>query len=385
MVNRNPIRILFLITDLGRTGAERFLIDLCTELSKDKKIEFVIAPLFDNNKYIDETKAFKIVNLNFQTFSLRKKNTCIQYQELLKSFKPHVVHTHRFLAEFLSSYYLDPKIKYVCHCHDNMIQFKNFAFDTLFSRIKILNYLEKRYLVRKKYNKVRTYFIANSNDTKKYFEEVLPLNQVNNVRDIALGFNFKQFFYEEQREILNKSIKIINVASFLEKKNQSLIVDIASILNKRGVDFEINLLGDGVKRGDVEQKVKERGLEDKIHFRGIVDNVEEWMNDSDIYLHTAYYEPFGLVFLEAMASGLPIVTLNGKGNKDIVTDCFNGFIIDKEKPDIFADKIIEIMKSPELYNRLSNNGKEYCKKYDIKNKAQEYVEFYQTITSNKVD
>jgi len=134
------IRILFLITDLGKGGAERFLIDLCNELNNRNDVDFLIGSLYDNNQYINDTANFNIVNLNYNTFSFTHKNDCLEYKRILKEFKPQIIHTHRFLAEFLTTYSVDKHIKYVCHGHDNMIQLENFSIKTLFNKRLLLNF-----------------------------------------------------------------------------------------------------------------------------------------------------------------------------------------------------------------------------------------------------
>src|SRR3954452_16476871 len=115
-----PLRVLYLITDLAKGGAERFLIDLATALRRREDIEFVIGSLYEQDLYGALTDDLPIEQLDFRTFSLRGSNSCPAYEQLLERFRPHVVHTHRFLAEFLSSYYVSPDIAYVCHGHDNM-------------------------------------------------------------------------------------------------------------------------------------------------------------------------------------------------------------------------------------------------------------------------
>src|SRR5690606_19406443 len=121
------IKILFLITDLGKGGAERYLIDLCNELENYNHIEYRIGSLFNNNQNEEFTENFPIIYLDYSTFSLIRKNENPKLKNLIEEFKPNIIHSHRYLGEFITSYYVDKKIKYVCHGHDNMIQFSNFS------------------------------------------------------------------------------------------------------------------------------------------------------------------------------------------------------------------------------------------------------------------
>jgi glycosyltransferase involved in cell wall biosynthesis len=104
-------------------------------------------------------------------------------------------------------------------------------------------------------------------------------------------------------------------------------------------------------------------------FKGKVEKVEDYLEDSDIYLHSATYEPLGLVLLEAMAVGLPVITLDGKGNRDLIEEGKNGYMIYDQDPEKFAQKIIFLVKNKSKYAEISSYCKQYAEKYDIK----EYV------------
>jgi glycosyltransferase involved in cell wall biosynthesis len=372
-----PLRVLYLITDFAKGGAERFLIDLAMTLRRREDVEFVIGSLYEHDLYGALTDDLPIEQLDFQTFSPRGSNSCPAYERLLQRFRPDVVHTHRFLAEFLSSYYVSPDIAYVCHGHDNMVQLERPSWRTVANRGAFMNLIERWHLIRNKYNKVPTAFIANSNYTLDYFRRVLPRHTKSDVVLIPCGFNYDRFFNSEvQPPADNERLRLLNVGSFQPKKNQAFIVDVARELLHRGVDFEIHLLGDGATRPEVESSVKSAGLDERVLFHGNVHSVERWMCDSHIYLHTAWYEPFGLVLLEAMAAGLPCVTLDGKGNRDLIKDGHNGFLLERQDAAAFADRIVELATDRERYRAMSASAQAFAKNYDIDAATDQLVNFY---------
>lgn len=378
------IKILFLITDLGKGGAERYLIDLCNALKLQNDFEFIIGSLFDNNQNTDFTKDMHVENLDYQTFSLRSKNSNLKLKQLLEAFKPDIIHSHRYLGEFITSYYVDPKIKYVTHGHDNMVQLQTFKPSILFNKIKLLNYIERSILIRKKYKKTETYFISNSKHTDAYYKRVLPKRTAQNVRLIQYGFNFNAFHNPKLREISTENcIELINVGSFQAKKNQIFLLHVANRLKEKGLNFRLKLIGDGEDRKMIIDKIHEMRLTDCVEAPGISHRVQELYNTSDIYVHSAYYEPFGLVFLEAMASGLPAITLDGKGNRDIIEQDKNGFLFFEQDAGKFADKIIEYASDSEKYSRISRYAQEYAKQFDAPIKMTEMIEFYRSILNLK--
>ncbi len=369
------LRVLHLITDLGKGGAERYLLDLCAAWSRNPTIEFKIASLYNLNLHEEETSLFDVRYLDYKTFSLRNKNQNAKFHEILAEFKPHVIHTHRFLAEFLSSYSIDQSILYVCHGHDNMVQFNKVPFR--FSKNWLIQYIEKRWLWNKKYKIVPTYFLANSKHTYDFFRLNVPKKQKENVTLFPLGFDYDKFLNNRERQIdPTKPIKLLNVGSFQQKKNQGFVIQICMELLKLNIPFEFHLVGDGPEYENVQSLVLESELTKYIHFHGIQHDVKAFYDDADIYIHTAIYEPFGLVLLEAMASGLPVITLNGKGNADIIEDGKNGFLINSQFPSLFADKINLIANDRVLYSSISNYGKKFSQQYAIPNKALELIDFY---------
>ncbi|MDB4091086.1 glycosyltransferase family 4 protein, partial [Crocinitomicaceae bacterium] len=98
--------------------------------------------------------------------------------------------------------------------------------------------------------------------------------------------------------------------------------------------------------------------------------------------HSATYEPLGLVLLEAMAAGLPIITLDGKGNRDLMEQGKNGYMIHQQDPKEFAQKIISLVENKGKYAEISNYCKEYVKQYDIKEYVNKLLALYKDSISS---
>jgi glycosyltransferase involved in cell wall biosynthesis len=379
MQYEKKIKVLFLITDLGKGGAERYLIDLCYELINYPDIEFIIASLLSNNHYNDLTQEFRIEYMNFQPPKLSKKNGNESYKKLLEEFKPDIIHTHRFLAEFISSYYVNPKIVYICHGHDNMVQLTKLKLKDIFSKQKLLNALERNLLIRKKYRRAPNYFIVNSEDTLSFFENNLPSFLRKNMRYIPYGFNYERFYAGAKTFTKGKKIRILNVGSFQEKKNQRFLINIALELKNRNVEFEICMIGVGENYEVVRELISSHKLEHQVKLAGMIHNVEEWYRKTDLYIHTAYYEPFGLVLLEAMASGTPVISLDGKGNRDLIQNGVTGFLINEQNAAQFADRIEALTNDEKLYQLFSENGVLFSKGFDVKQRTKELIQFYKEV------
>ena len=376
----SALRVLHLINDLGKGGAQRFVSGLCCALNERPDVEARIGALYPENEYREATRTTPIVVLGYEPHSILRRTECPEYRRLLEDFRPQVIHTNLFLAEFLSAQHVQADAVYVCHGHDNMWQFEPLSGWDLLRREKLLPRYEVLLLRARKYARTRTYFVANSQHTAEYYRRTLPRAMQRDVRLIPYGFEFQRFFRELPRASAQGGpLRLVNVASFQKKKNQGFLLDVAEALDRRGVAFELHLLGDGETRAQLEAATRERGLASRVCFHGNVDGVEQWLWRSDVYVHAAVYEPFGLVFLEAMAAGLPIVSMDGKGNRDIVRSGVNGFLMQTPDPVLFAEKLLQIWRSPDLAAQLADNGQRQARDFDMRPRADAFVDFYRSI------
>lgn len=370
------MKILYIIRRLGRGGAERLLLDVCSFLLEKPDIEFKIIGLEEKNDYPEYTKNIPYtISSNIVNLSLFKKNNIdvSSLQKIIEEFKPDIIHSHLYISEIISRTCYYPNAKWFSHCHDNMPQFENFSLKTLFNKRKLTNFYEKKYLFKRYKKNGGTHFIAIGNDTQNYFEKTakpFPVTKITNAIDYNKFFKNKEYKTKEQ-------IVITNTGSFVNKKNQAFILDIAEKLKQQGIEFKINLLGDGVNRKAVMEKAVLQKLDQNILFPGNVNNVEEYLWDSDIYLHSATYEPLGLVLLEAMTAGLPVITLDGKGNRDLIEQGKNGYMIYEQNAELFAQTIVNLWNDKQKYQEMSAYAQEYAKGYDIKVYVDKLLVLYQ--------
>lgn len=378
------MKILYILKSLEKGGAERYVIDLCCELNKRNDIAYKLLILQEGNDFgflTDKIPYTQMPGPFVPSFTKKNNFDNTLYKNIINDFKPDIIHSNLFRSELYTTTHVVKNVAYVVHGHDNMKEFKPFSIITLTNKALLTNFLEKCILIFKKYIKnKRTYFIANSRDTLKYYQKSVPRFLKKNVKLIEYGFDLDRFYNTKRNtHVSNQKIKLINVGRFAIYKNQKLLIEVSRILKNRGISFELNLLGVGEQLENIRKLINDYDLNNAVFLRGNVNNVEDWLNQSTIYLHSAYYEPFGLVLLEAMASGLPCVILNGKGNADIIKSNINGYIFDEEDPNLFVQKIIELSNNNNLYDSISKNSQEYASKFRIGPKTDELIEFYKTI------
>ncbi len=304
------MKIVHVIPNLLKGGAERLCIDICNELIKRDGVEVKLVVLSEENLYADLTENIDIVYCPVTfNLSLSKKNEIdiSSYSDFIDAFQPDIVHSHLYGAEIISREKTNKKTRYFTHLHDNMPQLLKGQLTTFFSKEKITNYFERTRLLHQ-YSQCDNQFISISKDTSSYFKENLPKN----LRSITLlqnAINLNQFTRPKSwNKKKDEQLKLVSVGSLVDKKNHVFLIEIVEKLIEKGLNPQLSILGEGPNRELLEREIEARKLKEYIHLKGNVSKVEEFLWDADIYVHSASYEPFGLVLLEAMAAGIPCVS-----------------------------------------------------------------------------
>ncbi len=375
------LKVIHIIPSLKIGGAERLAIEICSELNKNKSLKIVLISLSEVNDFINERYDIEIKYIPSKISLSITGKTNVEISILTKfinDFKPDIIHTHLFEAELISRWNINDKATYFTHCHDNMKQLSGLTRHKSIKK-NITDLYEKNSIV-KKYLTCENNFIAVSEDTKQYFSDVLPKKLAKNIHLLSNAINYKKF----QRNNIKKAntLRLINIGSFAANKNQTFLIDVILELKKEDFLCELYLLGEGEEQQKVKNKAIINGLKNDIKFLGNVNDVEEQLWKSHLYLHTSKSESFGLTMLEAMASGVPVISLDAKGNRDYIKDGINGYIIKEEDPKLFSHKIINIIKDEKLYKKLSDNGQETAKRYDIKNYTKKLMKLYKESISS---
>jgi glycosyltransferase involved in cell wall biosynthesis len=189
------------------------------------------------------------------------------------------------------------------------------------------------------------------------------------------AIEMKNFPFRERH--LSNPIRLITTGNLVAKKNHEFLVRVVDHLQKSGVDCELEILGFGMKEEAINLLISQLRLENKIRLRGSVSNVIDYLLEADLYLHAAQPEPFGIAILEAMATGLPVVTLDGGGNRDFVFNGLNGYILEEKNVDSFAERILNLKNDQQLYNTLSLEARKTALQFDMASYSSKILLLYE--------
>lgn len=225
-------------------------------------------------------------------------------------------------------------------------------------------YLRKiNQLLLKKFLKHGNTYLTNSLDSKS---ELLNLGcDANKIELVGCGFDFKQTAKMPGRSKHTKSdtIQIIYVGNIQHRKGVYQLIEAASELTD--INFLLNVVGSQSSNPDYYNKimlfVKKNNLEQKISFHGRVsdDFLENLYQQSDIFVLPSLHETFGIVLLEAMSFGLPIIATNVGAIPELVIDGENGILVHPDDPHSLADAIRQLLASPAKREKLGTNGYDF--------------------------
>ena len=371
----SELRILHVITNLKMGGAERLTIDICSQLANTPNIVVTLILLENEIEYDLPTHFNTIILKNKCSLSIKKPHSFdnSEFESILLDFKPHIIHSHLFESEIISRYTSHKNIRYFTHVHDNIRQFKP-RFNL--SKKKNVTELFERWWIFNRYKKTNNKFISISRDTTNYSLKYLPKKLNDNIFYLPNSIDTSNFI--SSNKIPSNKLKLIAIGSLVKKKNQTFLIDVVAELINQHIDVELSIVGDGKLKKELANKIERLNLQHVIHLLGNQKDIAACLTNADVFVHSATYEPFGLVLLEAMASGTPIVSINGQGNKELITNYENGFILDQPKPDEFAEKIIELYRDQQLYQHFQKKGVEFSQQFDIKNYVIKLLNIYKS-------
>jgi glycosyltransferase involved in cell wall biosynthesis len=150
---------------------------------------------------------------------------------------------------------------------------------------------------------------------------------------------------------------IISCGRMDQPKGFDILIEATNILLKKGMVFSLIILGDGPDLKKLKNIASTLGVIDFIHFPGFQSNPYAWFKKSDVFVLSSRYEGFGMVLIEAMAVGTPVISTNCQyGPAEILCNGEYGVLVPPEDPQILAQSIENLLNNPTQRNMLSQKA-----------------------------
>jgi len=169
-------------------------------------------------------------------------------------------------------------------------------------------------------------------------------------------------------------------------KSVDLFPKMLSILKPKFPDLKMMMTGEGSLKDRLFKEFEEQGVASMIDYRGVVetDDVPILINKSKVFLYPSRQEPFGLSIVEAMACGVPVVTTDVFGPREIVRHNYDGIAVPPDDVEALAKAVEMLLTDNELRTRIGQNAlKSVQDRFDIKQHAKQLVVIYDEMILGK--
>lgn len=174
--------------------------------------------------------------------------------------------------------------------------------------------------------------------------------------------------------------QIIMLARLMPQKRIDLMIEVWAKLAKDFPDWQVKVLGDGMLKENLDTMVERLGIKDSFFMPGGVKDVTSELENSDILCLTSEYEGFGIVLIEAMLKGIPVMAFEYVGVHDIIENGVDGYVVPFGDVDAYAERLRELMTSQELREKFSSRAMESVKKFDKERVMNIWVDLFDNLT-----
>ena len=205
---------------------------------------------------------------------------------------------------------------------------------------------------------------------KKNIKKINRIEQIYNPIDPSIcTYNYNLF-----------SKLIVTCGRLSAEKGHDLLIEAARYVFKKHSDWQLDIFGDGPERLNLEKKITKYSLSNNIKLRGIVNNVYEKYKDYSFYVMSSRYEAFGMVLVEALKTGLPVISFDCPyGPNEIILNNTNGLLVDCLDVQQLAEKMNFLIEHEDLRKELSYNSMAGLDRFELTAITSRWINLFDTI------
>jgi glycosyltransferase involved in cell wall biosynthesis len=361
-----------MINSISKGGSERQMLELIKGLTRSSDSGFEIFLISMKNKIEYDY----VYNLPIRFEIIEKRGTknfnyVLRLRKIIKEFKPDIIHSWDITASvYLSVAKLFLKQKlingFIVNAYDGL-GWK----DSRYLRVKLLTPFCNRIVANSKAG-LRAYDITSSKATCIYpgidFSRFDDLKKSDKVALELLGTKKENHFIATM------------VASFDHRKDYDTLVEAAIKMCTDNSEIFFLLIGDGPERERLQNLVIAKDLAKQIFFLGKRNDVEAILQITDVGLLITPSEGISTSIMEYMAMGKPVIATDGGGNKELVIDGENGFLIPQKSPDVIIDRLQKLIKDKKLCGTMGSWGYSWVReKFSLTNMTNSYIQLYRQL------
>lgn len=338
------MKIMLCISQLKKGGAERVMCNLANYFVLNNDV--ILYSLKNYEPAYELNKDIKLV-IN-RSYAGKLKNNISRFKELnniIKLEKPEII------LSFL------PQPSFFC------------LLLKLFNRIKVI--VSVRNDPRQEYKKVSFKllqkilfpladgFVFQTEDAKKSFSKRIQKKSVIIANSLDSKFLVEPFCGTRKNEI-------VTVGRLFDQKNHIMLIDAFKKFHEIKKMYKLVIYGTGPKEEEIKQYIDKVGLKNSITLAGQVDNINDYIRDSKMFILSSDYEGMPNALMEALAMGIPCIATDCPcgGPRTLIKNGFNGFLVPIKDSEELSKKMIELEENSELQEKIALNASKSMKQYN---------------------
>ncbi len=347
------MKIIFAIKTLAHSagGAERLTVDLANKLH-DRNHDLAILTLDQRSE-----KSFYKVNQHIHIFNLAHNNKdqktswtsipCIiwKIRQTICAHRPDIV------VAFMHSIFVPLQIALL-----------GTGIKVIFSEHTVPQYYKKKIIEFWAMN-LMCIFVDSITIVSQRIKNLYPAIMRNKMH-ILSNLVQSNFVKSDVAGPENQQKIILAVGRLVALKEYALLIDSFSILAKNHPDWDLKIIGEGPERKNLEQKIIEHNLQDRIFLSGVSHEMDEEYIKAQIFVHPSRFENFGLVLAEALTHGLPVLGFaDCTGINEQIIDGQNGFLVRERTAQALSAALERLMSSKDIRLQLSAGSAQSAKEF----------------------
>jgi 1,2-diacylglycerol 3-alpha-glucosyltransferase len=177
---------------------------------------------------------------------------------------------------------------------------------------------------------------------------------------------------------------LISVGRLAPEKNWETLLQAFAKVYPKHPNLRLVLIGDGPAKDSLQALAAELGIAERVTFTGSVpfEEVPAYLKAADVFSFASVTETQGLVTIEAMAAGLPVVAVDGSGTRDIVEHGKQGFLVENDA-DALAKGLNKLLSDAQKMKRFSHNALKKANSFDVNLLTKQIVTVYEQAIQDK--
>jgi len=211
-------------------------------------------------------------------------------------------------------------------------------------------------------------------DTNRLFDITTEINVVPNFIDVE---KYNNPYTDCQRHLMASDDEhiITHISNLREVKRVQDVIEIFDRIQKK-TPAKLIVVGEGPEKESCEALCRKKGIENKVRFVGNSSEIHKILCFSDLFLLPSEKESFGLAALEAMASGVPVISSNTGGLPEVNEQGISGYLSDVGNVDEMAENALSILKPPGTLQKFKKQARQSARRFDTEAIVPIYEELY---------